>query len=50
VNAADVVRLPNGDIDPTSLDQTNVIYEAFGYIDGGNLQIHPLTGHDRQTL
>jgi hypothetical protein len=26
---------------------TDVIYEAFGYIDGGNLQIHPLTGFDK---
>lgn len=23
-----------------------VIYEVYGYVDGGNLQIHPLTGHD----
>jgi len=27
-------------------DKTNVIYEAYGYVDGGNLQIHPLTGFD----
>lgn len=27
-------------------DKTHVIYEAYGYIDGGNLQIHPLTGYD----
>ncbi len=25
---------------------SDVIYEVYGYIDGGNLQIHPLTGHD----
>lgn len=24
-----------------------VIYQVYGYIDGGNLQIHPLTGFDR---
>ena len=28
-------------------NKTDVIYEAFGYIDGGNLQIHPLTGFDK---
>ena len=27
-------------------NKTNIIYEVFGYIDGGNLQIHPPTGHD----
>ena len=27
-------------------NKTVVIYEAYGYIDGGNLQIHPLTGFD----
>ena len=27
-------------------NKTDVVYEVFGYIDGGNLQIHPLTGHD----
>jgi hypothetical protein len=27
-------------------NKTDVIYEVFGYIDGGNLQIHPLTGND----
>lgn len=25
---------------------SDVIYEVYGYVDGGNLQIHPLTGHD----
>ena len=27
-------------------NKTVVLYEAYGYIDGGNLQIHPLTGYD----
>ncbi len=30
----------------TNLDKSNVIYEVSGYIDGGNLQIHPPTGFD----
>jgi hypothetical protein len=49
VDAADVVWLPNGDIDPNSLPAgpEDVIYEFFGYIDGGNLQIHRLTGFDK---
>jgi hypothetical protein len=53
VNAADVVWLPDGSIDPASLlidEVTNlpkeVIYEFYGYIDGGNLQIHRPTGFD----
>jgi hypothetical protein len=29
-------------------NKTELIYEAYGYIDGGNLQIHPLTGFDRK--
>lgn len=44
VAAADVTRLPSGRIDPASLDRTNVIYEVWGYIDGGNLQILPPAG------
>lgn len=43
----EVTFLPNGKIDPNSLDRTTVIYESFGYIDGGNLQIHPPTGFDQ---
>jgi hypothetical protein len=39
-----VKYLADGRIDPTSLDRTNVIYEVYGYVDGGNLQIHPPTG------
>lgn len=30
----------------TGPNKTVVIYQAYGYIDGGNLQIHPLTGYD----
>ena len=26
---------------------TSVIYQVYGYIKGGNLQIHPLTGYDQ---
>lgn len=29
-------------------DASEVIYMVEGYIDGGNLQIHPLTGYDRK--
>jgi hypothetical protein len=46
VDAANVVRNADGSIDPSSLDRTTVIYEARGYINGGNLQIHPPTGFD----
>jgi len=46
VNAEDVVRLGDGKIDQTSLRSKPVIYEFYGYIDGGNLQIHHLTGYD----
>ena len=48
------IRIYNGVIpvfDPitgeiTNLNKTTVVYEVFGYINGGNLQIHPLTGFD----
>ncbi len=46
VLSTEVTYLPDGRIDPASLNMTDVIYEAFGYIDGGNLQIHPPTGKD----
>jgi hypothetical protein len=38
----------NGSIDPSSLPRLpgDVIYEFYAYIDGGNLQIHRLTGFD----
>jgi hypothetical protein len=29
-------------------DSSPVMYEVYGYIDGGNFQIHPPTGRDRQ--
>ena len=49
VDAADVVWLPDGSIDPTLLREQAVIYEFYGYIDGGNLQLHHLTGYDGDT-
>jgi hypothetical protein len=48
VSSTNVTYLPDGKIDPTSLDRTKVIYEVYGYIDGGNLQIHPPTGFDQK--
>lgn len=39
-----VVLDGNGDI--PGIDKTNKIYEVYGYIEGGNFQIHPLTGFD----
>lgn len=46
VSAANVKWNADGTIDTTSLNKTDVIYEARGYINGGNLQIHPPTGFD----
>jgi len=46
VDASDVVWLPDGSIDPALLRAQDVIYEFYGYIDGGNLQIHRPTGFD----
>lgn len=46
VDAANVVRNPDGSIDTSSLNKTDVIYQVKGYINGGNLQIHPPTGFD----
>lgn len=50
INAADVVWDENGNIVPSSLNQTDVIYEVEGYLGrGGNgLQLHSLTGFDRK--
>jgi hypothetical protein len=45
VDAADVT-IVDGVIDPAELNTTDVIYEFYGYIDGGNLQLHHLTGYD----
>jgi len=50
VNAENVVLLPDGSIDPAPLRAQEVIYEFYGYIDGGNLQIHEPTGYDLQAL
>jgi hypothetical protein len=30
----------------TNINKSNVIYQVWGYLDGGNLQIHPPTGFD----
>lgn len=47
VDAANVELLSNGLVDPSTLNQTDVIYEVEGYIKNGNgLQIHTLTGFD----
>jgi len=48
VNAADIVKNPDGSIDPSQLNRTDVIYEVWGPIDGGNYQIHHPTGFDRK--
>jgi len=46
VDAADVTRDAEGNIELSSMDTTNVIYQVYGYLDGGNLQIHQVTGFD----
>jgi len=48
VDAANVVKNSDGSIDLSSLNQVDVIYEVQGYIEGGNLQLHSLTGFDLQ--
>jgi hypothetical protein len=45
VDAADVMKA-DGSIDPSQMNRTDVIYEVWGYIDGGNLQLHRPTGFD----
>lgn len=40
----DVILDANGDI--PGIDKEHKIYEVYGYIDGGNFQIHPPTGFD----
>jgi len=47
-SAEDVEWNEDGSIDPTSLPRglDDVIYQFYGYIDGGNLQIHRPTGYD----
>lgn len=47
VSASDVVKNADGSIDKSQMNTTDVIYEVFGYIEGGNLQLHHLTGFDR---
>lgn len=49
VNAVDVIW-DNDSIDPTLLRQQDVLYEFYGYIDGGNLQLHHPTGYDLHSL
>jgi hypothetical protein len=46
VLSSEVTFLPSGKVDPASVNRTDVIYQVYGYIDGGNLQIHPPTGYD----
>ena len=46
VDASDVVKNADGSIDPSQMNRTDVIYEVWGYLDGGNLQIHHPTGFD----
>ncbi len=46
VNAATVPRNPDGSIDKEDMNTTDVIYEVWGYINGGNLQLHHPTGFD----
>ena len=46
VLSTEVSYLDDGRINPETLNKSTVIYESYGYIDGGNLQIHPPTGFD----
>jgi hypothetical protein len=46
VDAKTVPRNPDGSIDKANMNTEDVIYEVWGYIDGGNLQLHHLTGFD----
>ena len=50
VSADNVHWLWDGSIDTGPLRAQEVIYEFYGYIDGGNLQIHKPTGFDSQVL
>jgi hypothetical protein len=49
VDAADVTLDEDGNIELSSLKTApeDVIYEVHGYLDGGNLQIHDVTGYDK---
>jgi hypothetical protein len=44
------ITIYDGVTDPSSLNTTDVIYEFHGYLDGGNLQIHYLTGYDLNNM
>jgi len=46
VDATTVPRNPDGSIDKASMNTEDVIYEVWGYINGGNLQLHHPTGFD----
>ena len=46
VYAADITKNADGSIPKIQMNTTDVIYEVWGYIDGGNLQIHSPTGFD----
>jgi len=49
VDASAVTKDAEGNINELGLLKSQpVIYEFFGYIDGGNLQLHHLTGFDRK--
>jgi hypothetical protein len=41
-----VVPTLNEDGEVTNINKDNLIYEVYGYLNGGNFQIHPLTGFD----
>ncbi|WP_020679683.1 hypothetical protein [Marinobacterium rhizophilum] len=41
-----VVPTFNADGEVTNINKDDLIYEVYGYINGGNFQIHPLTGFD----
>jgi len=46
VDATTVKRNDDGSIDKANMNTTDVIYQVWGYIDGGNLQLHHPTGFD----
>jgi len=46
VDATSVPRNEDGSIDKSNMNTEDVIYEVWGYIDGGNLQLHHPTGFD----
>ena len=45
--AIERLRVDEATLNTSGPNTTDVIYEVFGYVDGGNLQIHPPTGFDR---